>query len=159
MKAMAMETYEPSMAVTTEADRRLLAMEHRPPNHHRVRLAHRAEVHESLLVKTLVARSNTAPDDHPDGFATMLVIAWLVIQVWGGHGAPTKDAILGIGVPTANSIMVWPPVIGTVSWPPRAAVPEVDLDRELRGIVGWADESPSLAEWRESRKDLRPTEE
>ncbi len=50
--AIAMEAYAPAMAVTTLADRQLVRSDGRPPSHHRVRLARRAEVHESLMIKT-----------------------------------------------------------------------------------------------------------
>jgi hypothetical protein len=53
--AIALEFFEPRMAVTTEDDRRLLSSQLRPPHHHRVCLA-RADVYKSLMVKTLVGQ-------------------------------------------------------------------------------------------------------
>jgi hypothetical protein len=156
--AIAMEAYEPVMAVSTKDDRDLLVSQLRPPNHHRVRLGHRADVYESLMVKSAVARSTTARAEAPDAFATMFVIGWLVIHIWGGSGAPTNDEALGVGWRTSQAIMVWPPIMSDVTWPPATSLRDDELDRSLRDVLYWADDSPTLATWRQSRADLRPTD-
>jgi hypothetical protein len=156
--AIAMEAYEPAMAVTSKDDRRLMVSQLRPPSHHRVRIGSRSEVYESLMIKSAVARSLNAPTDTPDAFATMFVIGWLVIHIWGGHGAPTSDESLGVGWRTSEAIMVWPPIMSDVTWPPPTPLREEELDQSIRDVLCWADDSPTLATWRQSRVDLHESE-
>lgn len=148
----ALEFHEPSTVVTRQEDRDLIRRELRPPHHHRVRLAHRSEVGESLIAKMLVARSATAPDDRPDAFVTTLGIGFLVVQVWGGHGSDTGEGLTRTGTSASRAVMVWPPVMGTVSWPPAMPVEEEDLDAFTREVIIWADDSPDLAAWRSRRQ-------
>ena len=151
--SMGIERYEPTLAVTRSADRQLLASQGRPPSHYRVRLAHRAEVHEALRINSLVARSDTAPSPAPDAIATMLVLGWLVIQVWGGHGAPTSVEEFGVGWRTDEGIVVWPPVMSEVVWPPVTAMSEEALDQSFRDLLHWAEDSPELKAGRERHGD------
>lgn len=152
---IAMEYHEPSTAVSTPEDRSLVRTERRPPHHHRARLAHRDEMHESLIVKTLVARSEpAAADDPPDAFATLLVLGFCVIQVWGGHGTDPGPGLTQPGTKIGRAIMIWPPTMHAVEWPPVIPVPEEELDDLAREVIPWADDSPDLAEWRETRRQL-----
>jgi hypothetical protein len=77
-------------------------------------------MHESLIVKTLVARPEPAePDDPSDAFATLLVVGFCIIQVWGGHGADVGPGLTQPGTKIGRAVMIWPPTTETVEWPPR----------------------------------------
>lgn len=78
----AMEFHERTTVIMRAEDREVIRRELRPPHHHLVRLAHRADYTEALLVKTLVARSAGAADERPDTFVTVFVIGFLIVQVW-----------------------------------------------------------------------------
>lgn len=148
----ALEAHEPTTALALVEDRQLIRTELRPPFHHRVRLAHRDEVGESLVLKMLVAQSEDAKDDRPDTFASLLGIGFLLIQVWGGHGADTGPGLAQVGTKIGRAVMIWPPVPVSVEWPPVTPVREEDFDEFAREVVPWADDSPDLAEWRAMRR-------
>jgi hypothetical protein len=148
---VALESHEPTVLVTLPDDRDLIRTQGRPPAHHQVRLACREAVSESLIIKTVVGRSEDAPDDKPDAFATLLGVGFLLVQVWGGHGSG------GVGVTRAGTnngkaLMIWPPIPGAASWPPAIAIREEDLDAFAAEFVPWPDNSPGLEEWRQMRR-------
>jgi hypothetical protein len=148
----ALEFHEPTTVITRPEDRHLIREQLRPPHHHLVRLAYRDEYLESLVVKTLVARSDEAPDERPDSFATLLGIGFVIIQVWGGHGADTGGGLTRTGTTIDRAVMVWPPVPRAIDWPPPTPIPEDDFDDLAREVIMWADDSPDLAAWRATRR-------
>ncbi|MEI2698807.1 MAG: hypothetical protein V9E94_10830 [Microthrixaceae bacterium] len=60
-------------------------------------------------IRARVCRTSSVPP---------IVIGHLVVQVWGGSGSGTTD-LQRPGIVIAEAAMVWPPVPGPVSWPPR----------------------------------------
>ena len=149
----ALEFHEPTTAVTKPEDRRLIRGELRPPHHHLVRLACRKEYLEALVVKTLVARTADADDARPDAFATLVGIGFLIVQVWGGHGADTGGGLTRMGTQTDRAVMVWPPVPPSVTWPPLTPIAEEEFDNLAREVIPWANDSPELTAWRAIRQD------
>ena len=147
----ALEYHEPTSVVTRPKDRELIRTELRPPHHHRVRLAYRSECSESLVLKTFVARSAGAEDEGPDSFATLIAIGFLLIQVWGGHGADTGVGLTRAGTKIGRAIMLWPPVMGAVEWPPVQPIPESDLDAFAREVIPFTEDSPEYAAWKQRR--------
>ena len=103
--------------------------------------------------KTLVARSEDAEDERPDAFAVLLGIGFLIVQVWGGHGADTGSGLTIAGTKIDRALMVWPPVPTPVQWPPAVAIPEEDFDDLAQAVIPWADDSPDMAAWRQRRQD------
>jgi hypothetical protein len=149
---LAFEFHEPTTVVSKQEDRELVRTELRPPHHHLARIAYRDTYHESFVGKVLVARTDRAEDDRPNAFSALLGIGHLIIQVWGGHGADT-DGLAVVGTRSNRSIMIWPPVMTAVDWPPQST-PEESFDELAREVIPWADDSPGLAEWRDMRRDL-----
>jgi len=148
---LALEYHEPDTVVARPEDRRLVMEELRPPSHHRVRLAYRDAVGESLIAKMLVARSLDAEDERPDAFAVLFGIGFLVVQVWGGHGADTGPGLAVTGTKIDRAVTIWPPVPTAVEWPPYVAIPEEEFDELAREVIPWAD-APDMAEWRRRRE-------
>lgn len=131
--------------------------ERRPPHHYRVRLAYREVYLEPLVIKTLVARSEDAPDERPNVFVTLLAIGFLLIHVWGGHGADLDAIMTRAGTKTGRAIMVWPPVPTEVEWPPAIPVGDDSLDEFTAEVAPWRDCSPGMAEWRAMRRSATAT--
>jgi hypothetical protein len=149
---IALESFEPTATVARMEDRRLVREQLRPPVHHLVRLAYRSEYLEPVATKFAVARSESAPDERPDAFAVTLAVGFLIIQVWGGHGAETDGGLTRVGTKIGRAIMVWPPVLGVVSWPPAHAIEDNEFDEFASEVIPWADDSPDVAEWRKGRQ-------
>jgi hypothetical protein len=149
---VAVEQHEPSATITLPSDRELIMKERRPPHHYRVRLAYRDAYLEPLVIKTLVARSADAPDERPNVFVTLFAIGFLIVQVWGGHGADLDGIMTRAGTKTGRAIMVWPPVPGNVEWPPVTPVGDDSLDEFTAEVAPWHDDSPGMAEWRAMRR-------
>lgn len=150
----ALEFHEPTTVVARREDRELIRTQGRPPHHHLVRIAHRKEYREALLLHTLVARSEDAQDERPDAFGTLMGIGCLLVQVWGGHGADTGEPLKRYGTRISNAIMMWPPVPSTVEWPPVVSIEDDGFDAFAREVLPWQTDSPDLAAWRESRRLL-----
>ncbi len=149
--AMALEAYEPSTSVSRPEDRALVRDHCRPPEHHRIRLACRDEYFEPVLTKFSVARSASAPDDRPDTFAFTIAIGFLIVQVWGGHGAEIPSGLAQGGTKIGRAFMVWPPVPSSVSWPTAHALTDDELESFAREVIPWAEDAPGVAEWRGRR--------
>jgi hypothetical protein len=150
--AIALEHHEPTATITLREDRHLVREQLRPPQHHRVRLAYRDAYLEPLVVKTLVGRSDTAADERPDVFITLIALGFLLVHVWGGHGAPPSKGFTTTGTQLDRALTVWPPIIGTVVWPPRVPVNDEDMDDFTAEVAPWTDESPGVADWRAMRR-------
>lgn len=151
-----LEFHEPTTVIARPVDREIIRTDGRPPHHHVVRVAHRNEYREALLLHTLVARSADAPDEQPDAFGVLMGIGHLLVQVWGGHGADTGDPLSRYGTETGTALMVWPPVPGSVEWPPASPVSDEGFDAFAREVLPWRTDSPDLAAWRASRQILTP---
>lgn len=147
-----LEFHEPTTVIARPEDRELIRSEGRPPHHHVVRVAHRKEYEEALLLHALVARSEDASDERPDAFGVLMGIGHLLIQVWGGHGADTGEPLRRYGMKIGNALMVWPPVPRNVEWPPAVPITDESFDAFAREVLPWRTESPDLAAWRASRQ-------
>lgn len=152
---VAFESNEPTAPVTLPGDRELIRLQGRPPAHHRVRLGSRDAVMESLVVNFRVGRSIDAPDEKPNVFATVIGLGFLLIQIWGGHGYG-GGSVAQPGTSSARALMVWPPTLGTATWPPRLSVDDEDFDAFSAEVIPWVDDSPGLEDWRKMRRLNEP---
>jgi hypothetical protein len=150
---LALEYHEPDTVVARPQDRRIVMEQLRPPSHHRVRLAHRDAVGESLVAKMLVARTEDAENERPDAFAVLFGIGYLLLQVWGGHGADTGPGLAATGTKIDRAVMIWPPVPTAVEWPSNVPIADEEFDEVAREVIPWADDSPDMAEWRRRRAE------
>lgn len=151
-----LEFHDPIGVVSRPEDRELVREEVRPPHHHRVRLAYRSSYLESSVAKTLIARTEDAPDERPDAFATLLALGFVIVQVWGGHGVAQGDLLAKAGTAAPRSMMAWPPIPAGANWPPALDVSDEELDAFAREVIPWADDSPDLAQWRGLRNRADP---
>jgi hypothetical protein len=148
---VAFESNEPTSLVTLPGDRDLIRTEQRPPAHHRVRLAARSEVRESMMVTFRIGRSVDAPDEKPDVFATVITLGFLRLQVWGGHGNP-GSGLSQAGSSSPQAVMIWPPTPRAVTWPPPQSVDDAEFDAFATEVIPWDDDGPGLEEWRQMRR-------
>ena len=144
--AMVLEYMRSDLFVTTKAERRVIADDRRPPDGFRVRLAATAAVgDQGLRIATFVAASDPS-EGVPDVLCTTIVIGHLVVQVWGGSGSGTTD-LQRPGTVIAEAAMVWPPVPGPVSWPPRVSLTGSRLEEFIREPLPGADRPGFLDGW------------
>jgi hypothetical protein len=148
-----LEFQEPTTVIARPEDRELIRLEGRPPHHHVVRVAHRNDYQEALLLHAQVARSEDAPDEGPDAFGVLMGLGHLLVQVWGGHGADTGEPLRRYGTKIGNALMVWPPVPTNVEWPPAVSIGDESFDAFAREVLPWRTDSPALAAWRASRQE------
>lgn len=144
--AMVLEYIRSDLFVTTEEERRVLAGGHRPPDGFRVRLAAMKAVGEQgLRIATFVASSDSS-EGVPDTLCTTVVIGCLVVQVWGGSGSGPTD-LQRPGIVMDEAAMVWPPVPGQVTWPPRVPLTDSRLEEFIREPIPGADRPGFLDGW------------
>lgn len=115
--------YLPGLTVLDGAERRDLASLGQAPLGFHIRLAHLDAIEGmplNLLASNHVARRPGDPVsvDEPNSFSVTLAIGHLVVAVIGGPGMRNYERWAEGG---ALPLMIWPPTIGGISWPPTGS--------------------------------------
>jgi predicted alpha/beta hydrolase family esterase len=145
--ALVLEFLRSDFLVATPDIRQALMRDQRPPETFRVRLAQIDDpTRHPLRFQTLVGSTEQGPQAKADGLCSTLLIGNLVVQVWGGEGAGPID-LTKAGTAISNAVMIWPPVPGVASWPPRVALNEETAEVFMREPFQGADRPGFLDGW------------
>ena len=111
-----------------QAERSTMAMTEAPPATFRCRIACLAETDDMpLKAQWGVGAASQAEPEAPTAVLGTVALGHLLLQAWGGPSIAALD-MAKTGTSNGKAIMIWPPVLGSVSWPPTDLIQADQLE-------------------------------